>query len=171
MIKCIGLTFGFAEEQHPWLMVLTHPQGFKTKKEAIENLASNLFNKFYVNRSLKRSCCLKNLTSNFCPECGVRLDHWNISPEEFEDWLRDNIIKTSADRFWSNWEEEWEIIGDLLEIIKFKSSEIVNISYYAERVLTAAIPDLLISETVLEEFKLYRQTAFFDNQEKKMLKC
>lgn len=173
MIKHIGLTFGFAEEQHLGLVVFSHFKGFSTAREALENLASELYTKHkkYLTPVKKHfmECCEKeNPSANYCSKCGAWLGKTpNLDIYTYEILLRSVPTRTN-DTFGYD-DLEWEIANTFSEIIKFKKKEILDIPFYAERALIAALPDKLVPANSLEILQKYRLETYFDENVKKLL--
>jgi len=168
MIKCLSLSLGYAESARLGIVLFIHEVGFKTINEAVESLAGVLFKKFNDNEikffKHKKTCCLevRDQTAFFCPKCGNRIKDSTIEPVHFENYLT-QILTTDNDGFgYSDLRDEddyeWETVNCLSNIMNYKKKELADIMYYAEKVLTANVPQSLLSEESKSLFVLYKTT-------------
>lgn len=109
----IMMSCGYVEQaQTSWLMYGTPflgSDGFSTMEEAIKELALDLYSKFYDDslntyerRYSLKNCCHISLnrikSSNYCSECGDKLDDKQFIAEEFRDYIR-GMHNTTADSY------------------------------------------------------------------------
>lgn len=152
MIKCITLSFGYAEGGHPSHIVFGHSKGFETKFDALKDLALVFFKDFQHTLSCERACCNKasqNKENRYCGYCGSELEN-QCSIENFKTWVMQ--LSESITDCWISWgaNSDWTIRWDLFDLFRVKQSEILFISSCAENCLIYTFDG---NETGLSDWK------------------
>lgn len=161
MYKHIVMGAGFAESATAGVLVYSceyfgNP-GYATMKEAITDLALDLYSKYYddvlsvyqrrYSGGLK-DCCLKTIvgskTAKFCSECGGKITDKKFDTEEFESYIQD--LSTSTIDSYGDAENTstrdltwWPY--DVADLIGAPKEEVIYIAEHAQAILCAALLD------------------------------
>lgn len=171
MITYINLRNGYVESNSIASLSFFHEEGFKTKAEAIQNLADTLLKaydlEYPVQENIYKSCCIKAKENgcNYCPECG----HTIINKARYRDyfgWLY-GLLNDDANSFfaWECLEEAgWSVYGD---VWKLKESNCLIISEFGAETL---FHYTLKNKGLLEQDRknleaIYKEEVYFDIEE------
>ena len=184
MIKCIHISFGYVESGQMSGLNFTCQSGFKTPGEALVSLANGIYHRYkdgLREAPPKNKCCKSAVTKkfDFCPKCGVSLRKQDFDVEQYADWLRHLPVETADS--WGGGDiiasalhldqpaDVWWPWNSLTSLLKFKPSEVLDITECGERVLLEATTDLRTDYPDQDVDMDIEELGYFPEEYKKLL--
>jgi len=133
MIKVISFNVGYVETFKPASLLFTARIGFKTRIEAVKNLADGLLD-FYTNSRQEDAawCCGHGVSADTrsCPTCSEdMIAKRKISIGGFKDWLYDLPGLNFDQQGYMEQGMDWDFRNSLMDLIKahIKPAEVLGI--------------------------------------------
>jgi hypothetical protein len=147
-IQYAVLNFGFAESARLGTLVLANTgTPFTDQESAFQSLAQDLLAMYRQDtgmNDLKNECCEKNVGSNYCPECGTKLEDDQVYGADFQTWLLE-LLERDLDSIGTLEEDVqdrdvvWELGHPASELVGETPDRVLVIAEYAERSLSEAL--------------------------------